>query len=291
MLNNVFQALSEKALNSSERIPEFFNKYFWNGIKYDTAYNWVDTLTYALIFIIAVWLLYDKVFRPKKILVDRKFLIALSGWILFGSAMRAAEDAAIFKTVLLVTPLHYITIFAIAFPSLLIALYFDKKVGYWKSWGAAGYILGATVLSMLPLKNFYGIFLSIGIWTGWIALFWIFQKASPEFLSRWNFAVLSAQMFDASSTFTALTFFANFWEKHVLGGTLMTFFEERNLLLINGSASWVMFALKLAVVPVVLYAIDKYGETGQEKKFLKMVILMLGLAVGLRNTLEIGMFA
>jgi len=69
----------------------------------------------------------------------------------------------------------------------------------------------------------------------------------------------------------------------------MMFFESKNLLLINGSASWIMFALKLAVVPLVLYAIDKYGESDSEKNFLKMIILMLGFAVGLRNTLEIGM--
>lgn len=284
-------------------LMDFLNKYYINGIKYDTAYNWVDTLTYALIFVAAVWLLYDKVFKARKISIDWGFIIALSGWIIFGSSMRAAEDAEVFRTWLLVTPFFYVTVFLVAFPLLLIALHFDKKVlslrsglfnfqlkiPYWKTWGAAGYVLGAYVLLRLPLKNFEGLALPLGIWAAWIVAFLIIMKIFPKALSRWNFAALSAQMFDASSTFAALTFFPGFWEKHVLGSTVMMFFESRNLLLINGSASWVMFALKLAVVPLVLYAIDKYGESENEKKFLKMIILMLGLAVGLRNTLEIGM--
>ena len=123
----------------------FVEKYFWNGIKYDTAYNWVDTLVYALIFVGAIWLLYGKFFKAKRIIMNREFIIALSGWIVFGSGMRAAEDAGVFKTILLVTPFHYITIFAIAFPSLLTALYFNKKFPYWKTWGALGYLLGGLV--------------------------------------------------------------------------------------------------------------------------------------------------
>ncbi|VVB59109.1 Uncharacterised protein [uncultured archaeon] len=39
---------------------DFIEKYFWNGIKYDTAYNWIDMLVYALLFVGAVWLLYEK---------------------------------------------------------------------------------------------------------------------------------------------------------------------------------------------------------------------------------------
>ncbi len=289
MFNNFFDNTTSNAVGS---FSNFVEKYFWNGIKYDTAYNWVDTLVYSLIFICAAWLLYDKFFKAKKISINREFMMALLGWIAFGSSMRASEDAQIFKTILLVTPFHYITIFSISFVVLLLALHFDKtlKIPYWKTWGAVGYFLAIFVFLQLPVKNIYGILLVIGVWAAWIAGIWVLRKISSKFLTNWNFAAISAQMFDASSTFVALTFFSNFWEKHVLGNSVMVFFESRNLFLINGSASWVMFALKLAVVPAVLFAIDKYGETEEEKKFLKMIIVLLGLAVGLRNTLEIGMF-
>lgn len=270
-------------------LNNFLEKYFWNGIKYDMAYNWIDMLVYAFLFVGAVWLLYEKFFKVKKIVINREFMVALIGWVIFASAMRASEDAGVFESVLLITPFSYITDFAIAFPILLIALRFDKKIPYWKIWGAIGYLLGTLVLTLLPLKSFYGFLLPIGIWSAWILLFWAIERARPRILSRWNFAALSAQMFDTSSTFAALTFFPGFGEKHILGITLMEFFESRGILLINGSASWIMFAVKLALVPFILYAIDKYGESEEEKKFLKMVILILGIAMGLRNSLELGM--
>ena len=162
---------------------DFFNKYFWNGIKYDAAYNWIDTLTYAIIFVGFIWLLYSKVFEKKKIIVDKYFIFALVGWIIFGSSMRAAEDAGIFKTALLVTPFFYVTVFAIAFPLLLAGLRFNKTVPYWKSWGGAGYVLGILVLAALPLKNASGLLLSFGIWALWIAMFWILHKSKPKTLS------------------------------------------------------------------------------------------------------------
>lgn len=272
-------------------LNNLFEKYFWNGIKNDSAYNWLDTTVYALIFVGAIWLLYDRFFKAKKIELNRQFIIALVGWIIFGSSLRASEDAGIYQTILLITPFMYVTAFVISFSLLLVAMRLDKKCPYLKSWGAAGYLLAAFLIMNLPINNFYGMMYVIVVWLFWCGLFYGILIKFPKQLSRWNFATLCAQMLDASSTFTALTFFSNFWEKHILGSTLMAFFEQRNILLISGSASWVMFALKLAVVPVVLYAIDKYGETDGEKKFLKMMILMLGLAIGLRNTLEIGMFA
>ncbi len=272
-------------------LNNLFEKYFWSGIKNDSAYNWLDTTVYALIFVGAIWFLYDKFFKAKKIKINRQFIVALTGWIIFGSSLRASEDAGIYQTVLLVTPFFYVTAFAVSFSLLLVAMHFGRKCPYLKSWGAAGYLLGAFLIMNLPLKNLYGMLNVLFVWLLWCGLFFGILIKFPKYLSRWNFATLSAQMLDASSTFVALTFYSNFWEKHVLGSTLMSFFEARNILLISGSVSWIMFALKLAVVPVVLYAIDKYGETDGEKNFLKMIILMLGLAVGLRNTLEIGMFA
>ncbi|MBU4245479.1 MAG: DUF63 family protein, partial [Nanoarchaeota archaeon] len=156
MLNNFF-----------ETAGNFFETYFWNGIKYDTAYNWIDTLAYSLIFVGAAWFLYGRFFKAKKISINREFMIALVGWISFGSAMRAAEDAKIFETIFLVTPFHYITIFAISLSALLLALHFNKRVPYWKSWGLLGYFLAVSVIFMLPLKKADGVLLVLGVWLFW----------------------------------------------------------------------------------------------------------------------------
>lgn len=286
----MLKSFFETSAISLERVSAFFEKYFWSGIINDSAYNWIDTTVYALLFVGFVWLLYGRFFKARKIEINAQFMAALSGWIVFGSALRASEDAEIYKTWLLVTPFFYITAFVISFSILLICLKFNSKSPYWKCWGASGYALGILSLLRLPISNISGIFWVACVWALWIAIFLACMRLAPKFFTKWNAAVLSAQMLDASSTFVALTFFSNFWEKHILGSTLMLFFEQRNLLLISGSASWIMFALKLLVVPAVLYAVDKYSETESEKKFVKMIVFMLGAAVGLRNTLEIGMF-
>ena len=49
----------------------------------------------------------------------------------------------------------------------------------------------------------------------------------------------------------------------------------------------VMYLLKLAVLPVVLYLLDKYVEEDEMNVFMKMIIMVLGLAPATRNFLRI----
>jgi uncharacterized membrane protein len=51
----------------------------------------------------------------------------------------------------------------------------------------------------------------------------------------------------------------------------------------------VMFPLKLLVVLPVLWYIDKSEDNKQFKGFLKIVILILGLALGVRDWLTVGL--
>ena len=59
--------------------------------------------------------------------------------------------------------------------------------------------------------------------------------------------------------------------------------------LIDIFGPWVMFPLKIVVVWTVLEVIDRSKEDQFLKKFLKIVILILGLALGLRDFLTISM--
>jgi uncharacterized membrane protein len=95
-------------------------------------------------------------------------------------------------------------------------------------------------------------------------------------------------MFDAAATWTALSFFG-YAEQHVL---------PRLLIGIMGPAA--MFALKIVVVIPVLYIIDRYTEREGKSpnkyskakytdftNFLKIVILILGLAPALRDMIRL----
>ena len=52
-----------------------------------------------------------------------------------------------------------------------------------------------------------------------------------------------------------------------------------------------MFPLKIAVVWTVLYVIDKSNEDQNFKNILKIIILILGLSLGIRDFLTVSMLS
>jgi uncharacterized membrane protein len=156
----------------------------------------------------------------------------------------------------------------------------NHNLPYYIMWGLSGYTLALYNLIWLPLQNWHGLFLVLGIFLAWLVLLLITRKIIPSFMSWWNFGVLGAHLFDASSTFVALYFFSGFREIHVLGGFLT-----------ENYGAWTMFPMKLAVVSLVLYLIDKYSKDELETKYIKMIILLLGLATGLADLLKILSFS
>jgi len=260
---------------------DFVNTYFWQPILRDDFYNPVDTATYALILVAAVWLLYEKFFVKFKVRIDRRFMFALGGWIVIGSALRVVEDVAILDVFWLRTPFIYLLVFAAAFPLLLFARWLDRKekIPYWKVWGYPAWAAAFLTIAALPLRNFYGASLAIGLMAAWFVLFYVLRSALPKFFSWWNVAALQAHMVDASASFVAVTYFS-FFEKHVLAGSFAAAYGP-----------WTLFPLKLAVLLPALWAIDKYGKDELEKRYIKMIIIILGFALGLRNLLAVTSFA
>ena len=181
-------------------------------------------------------------------------------------------------------------VFALSFTSLLAALHLKKakKIKLTRTWGLCGYILSTaaitaifTTAKSLNITAFLFIYL---IWFSWFAVILLTKKnIAGKFLTNWNITAIMAHLLDASGTFVSMTYYG-FTEKHVLGRWLIEFLETNNTLLINASGSWIMFALKLAVIPLSLWAIDKYSESETENKYMKMIIIILGLGIGIRNS-------
>ena len=274
----------------SEMFWEFMNKYYLDPIREDSGYNPINTLTWAIIFVIAIWLLYEHFFRKNKVKIDRDFTNSLLGWIIFGALLRIVRDLNVITSPFLVTPSIYVLVFALSFAVLLLALRLKKakKMKLLSTWGLCGYVLSAvtvaaifTAAQSLNVTAFLFIYL---IWLAWFVVILLAKKYfAGKFLTNWNIAAIMAHLLDAAGTFVSMTYYG-FTEKHVLGRWLIEFLEMNDIFLINGSGSWIMFALKLAVIPVSLWAIDKYSENELEKKYLKMIIIILGLGIGIRNS-------
>jgi uncharacterized membrane protein len=124
----------------------------------------------------------------------------------------------------------------------------------------------------------------LGATSFWMLLFYVIyriaQKYKPlkgvaKYISIENQVILGAHLLDAAGTFTAMSFFG-YGEQHVVPNILIPLLGPQ-----------AMFILKIAVVLPVLWAIDRWGEKGEFNNFLKIVILILGLAPALRNLLRL----
>ncbi|MCK5023518.1 MAG: DUF63 family protein, partial [Candidatus Aenigmarchaeota archaeon] len=170
--------------------------------------------------------------------------------------------------------------------TLLISLVIQRysKLPYWKAMVSIGIVLNVINFVLIPRIDFIPMFMILGLTAVWGAIFFGIHKISftstklkrlKDIFTKENVGLLTAHMHDASATFVAMTFFG-YLEQHPLPRMLIE--------MTNPGA---MFALKLVVMIPVLYAIDKYAEDGQFKTFLKIVILILGLAPGLRDMIRL----
>jgi len=112
-----------------------------NGVIAKEGYTIVSEITYGLMVIVALFLIY-KLLKKLKIVVNWRFALALMPYIIFGPVSRVLEDSAFFEPPLIywfITPLIYlqITVYAIIF--LLLGWYLEQK--FKNSWITTNKIL------------------------------------------------------------------------------------------------------------------------------------------------------
>ena len=78
-------------------ISDFIYKYYIDPIKTGQAYNVVDTLTYAIILVIGVYLLYrwmssSTYLAESGFSFDRTFILATVPYVILGGLLRVIED-------------------------------------------------------------------------------------------------------------------------------------------------------------------------------------------------------
>jgi uncharacterized membrane protein len=264
-------------------------EYFVNPILQNGWFNPVNTAVYSILLIIGVWLVYRMLARMK-VQIDMKFALAILPFIFWGSSTRVLHDAAVAEALpsalnafyimpFFPTPGSYLITFGLALAVLLASLLVQRhlRFPYWKAMLSAGTVLCIANIIMIPWVTVIPFALIIGLTAIWTALFYPPVRLMPQRFSLPNLGILSSHFLDASATFIALSMFG-YVEQHVL---------PRMLIFDWGPIS--MFVLKAAVVVPVLLLIDHYTkeEDRNFRNFLKIVILILGLAPGLRDLLRL----
>lgn len=289
-------------------VQDFFYQNFIQPILQNGWYNPVNTAVYAVVLVIAVFLVY-RLLKKMHIKINLYFLFAILPFIFWGSTTRVLHDAAFagalatpglnafYNSPIFPTPGSYMITFLLALVVLLVSLavqrfttgkvFMSRKGGvpYWKIMFVIGAVFCAVNVWLLPITSFFPLLLILTITAFWILLFfavyrvsrigWFRKQKITHLFSPVNQGILGVHLFDASATFTALSIYG-YLEQHVVPNLVIP---------ILGPAS--MFLLKIVVVLPVLWIIDRYGEPGNFNNFLKIMIVILGLAPGLRDTIRL----
>ncbi len=268
-------------------LGNFINEYYINPIIYDTGYNPINTITWAIILGLSLFGVV-KLLNKLDVTVDEVFIFAVSPYIFVGGSLRVVEDAGIvaapFKF-LLITPLIYFFIFFVCVATLMLSVGLQRAVRINYYWpfamvGVAWSVLNVWLLYTTATSFNAGILaliLSVGVALSF------FVYAIARFLNfallkdRVNAFVLDGQLLDATATSFGLTFLP-YAEKHVLP----------NFLIEATGTAFVMYPLKLVVTIPVLFIIDQYLKTESKNLtgLVKLAILTVGLAPAIRDTLR-----
>jgi uncharacterized membrane protein len=257
-------------------IPEFIQEYFVDPIKYGEGYNWVNTITYGLVLIAATYIVY-RYLKPR-ITLDEKFYYSVSTFILVGASARVIKDMGVSESYILVTPLIFFLIFGITFVSLIVTVRLFKE-DYYKYLVGIALVLfcGILIILIVNAETFNAgalVYIVVTAAAVTVLVHYVSKFLHLEFITK-NIEIMGGHMLDASATSFGLALYGYF-EQHMVPGLFIN---------ITGTP-FVMFPLKIAVVGVVLSAVEDIKEDGY-RNFIKLVVLILGAAPGLRDLLRI----
>ncbi len=255
----------------------FFLKYYVEPLgKY---YTLPATITYACIFLIAIYLTY-KLCEKLKIKFTENFITSLLPFVILGGVIRALRDAGIiYQGVLFVSPPIYLFMFLLTlfsiFLSRILATFGKGK------WEDILLFLGTALLCthafFVRVLNPNAIFMIFFAWVLAAGFLKILALKFRHLFSPLNSLAIASQLLDAISATISIEFFG-YGEQHVLTNFLMETL---------GVFSFI--PVKFLVACLAVYFVDQSVKSGNLRNYLKFIIALLGLALGTRNMLRTAM--
>jgi len=279
-------------------ISEFIYKYYIDPIRYGQPYNVVDTLTYALILVLGVYIFYRWFMRSRylnriRLTIDTPIILATLPYVVLGGLLRVVQDTGMITgniQFLLVTPLIYFVLFFFTLGMIFLSRYLQAQ-GYIKNflsayafagtmsvvtvalilaaWGITRTQIDLTVLFVIPLMAVAA-----------TAILWAFMR----YVLSWKYVnhplyitLLFSHMLDASATSYGIDMHPalRYVEQHVVGSNLIAWTHT----------AFVMFPLKLVVLFPAIYVLEMYRPEA-DPDFWHLVLLamiVVGLAPGIRD--------
>ena len=272
-------------------ISDFIYKYYIDPIRLGQPYNPVDTLTYAIILVISVYLVY-RWLRRSGAALDSPFVIATIPYVVLGGLLRVVEDTGMIQSdlrFLLVTPLIFFVVFFIAAGSLVLSRALGRKgivPNFLTFYGGIGAGASVAVAALLGWFGLTRTTINPVVLLAILVLATVTSLAVMALLQlvfKWEYTadplyrlLIIGQMLDASATGYGIDFGPiPYQEVHVVGSALINW---------TGTA-FSLFPLKLLVVIPAIYVLEMYRREGN-REFANMVLLamiVVGLAPGVRD--------
>jgi uncharacterized membrane protein len=276
----------------TEALRQFIETYYIHPITHDTGYNPINTITWALVLVVCLFLTF-RLLKRLKIDMNYRFIAAVVPYIVVGASLRVMEDAELLSpplSYLLITPLIFFVVFfcclALLFLSVTVTrLERLKAYDYTLIFGLLGVLWCFANLAVLLMHErvafgwvLFAVIAIAGVLVG--IIYAIAAHFDIQFLTEKVYvSVLAAHLLDAASSFIGIDMLG-YTGKHVIEGLIVEY---------TGTAAG-MFPLKLGILVPIMYVLDtQFREDAEEieqKNIVLLALLVIGLAPAVRNTLR-----
>lgn len=290
-------------MNVTGFIKTYFTDYMWMH----KGYNLVNTVTYALIAICALYLIY-RLFKRTHVVVDKVFVLNVIPFILLGSTVRVVTDSIdtgvmqqyssnpVYSFILnshvydygyfTVTPGIYIVTTVL----MLVSLYIFKLFKRENMFGIPALILWTIhFFILLPMaKNWvYAVLIIILTLSVYIAAKLVRKKYN---LSEWTDYMVIAQGLDGAATFVSIDIYNRFSEACTMFSRC---YREQHVLssYLGQHTFFVFFVVKVTLALLAgfyLTYVYRHKEINEQVlAYLALIVITIGLAPGIRDTLRL----
>ena len=252
------------------------------------GYNIVNTAVYGAVLLLIAFFIVFPILHRRGIIFDERFALALFPYILLGVSLRAINSAKLLP-------------FIRKTPNPLEPGFWTFTPGVWLLVFLLT-ILGLAISRKIKGNAYHKLFASIGIafcsipvlfcfanFTNWLSFFAClaliaFLTFALKFTARHftnilenklNLLAVAGQLTDGSATAVAITFFS-FREQHPLSALILN---------INPA---LFVALKVALVLLLIYYVDKNFKNKNLANFTKLFLIILGFSTGLASVFKLG---
>ena len=286
---------------------ELIKNYFINPVNDRSGYNLVNTVVYALIALFFAFIFF-KILKKEKVKIDVNFVLRVILFVILGSTVRVVTDAtgdvsvglpnylllnssALFGIYGMISSMHiydygfltatpgiYIIIGSLTFLSIL--LFNRMKKMHLLPKFAALLILPHLIL-LLPLMRNWAYFLLILVLTAagtFIGKF-ILQKIKLKPSIAQQTVILSHSL-DGAASFVAINLFNGgntYFEQHVLSNALGVFF----------GSMFAFYVVKVLFSTLAVYLVESSDDKRDEKNYILLLLIIFGLAPGVRDSLRL----